>query len=291
MTYERPLPYIGISGISEPAPHEYSTQYWLMDQFVYAGLDTHFERFDERQIALGVKAVHKTQYLDIENKYGREWYPVGEGEFKRALNDGGIEALRSAQIYLEPSLVSDVEYRSEFVKRICKRGAAWLNTLQFDMLPWHESEDMFQFVETVKQQTEYQIILQAHSETMQQLGPDGTAKKLGRYAHALDYVLFDASHGKGIRMNPNALKPFLESSYASAELGGVGFGVAGGLNAEVVREELPSLVESFNDISWDAEGKLHNRDRTGVYILDELATRQYLQASSDILSAPKDKKV
>ena len=287
---ERPLPYIGISGVSESEPGEVSTQYWLMDQFVWAGLDSSDDP-NMRQIALGVKAVHKTQYLDIENKYGREWYPVGEKEFENALDDGGIGGLKMAQIYFDPEHVTDPDYRDEFVNRICRRGKSWLNALQFDLLPWPEDEAMLPFIEKVKQETGHTIVLQAHGESMTQLGPDGVVQKLGHYAHALDYILFDASHGKGVRMDPSSLLPFLDAGYESAELAGVGFSVAGGLCAEVVREELPSLLEKHRDLSWDAEGKLHGTYPDGTPGLDWGAAKKYLQASDDVLRSLPERSV
>ncbi|HRQ86509.1 MAG TPA: hypothetical protein PLY16_00180 [Candidatus Saccharibacteria bacterium] len=287
MTPERPLPYIGISGVSEfshnTTPENTSTQYWLMDQFIWAGPEND-NIPNRRQLLLGVKAVHKTQYLDIENRYGREWYPVGEQEFATALDDGGINALKVAQIYFDPNSVSDAAYRDEFTQRICRRGKAWLNTLQFDMLPWQQNDAMLPFIEEVKRRTGHTIILQAHGESMQQLGAKNIAKRLGQYAHVLDYVLFDASHGKGVRMNPYALLPFLDACYESGQLDTVGFGVAGGLNAEVVQDELPILLEAYGDLSWDAEGRLHGTHKDGSFGFDSNAAKRYLQASADILN-------
>lgn len=283
MTKERPLPYVGISGVSESRPYDigsHETQFWLLDQFVCAGLDSDGNPH-ERQPLFGVKATHKTQYLDIENKYGREWYPVGEEEFALALKHH--RGLHVAQLYMDPELTYDSEYRDEFVKQICRRGKKWLDTLQFDMLPWHEDDAMLPFLERVKQETGHAIILQAHGESMRQLGPDGVAQKLGRYAHALDYILFDASHGKGVRMESQALMPFLDAGYGSTELADVGFGVAGGLCAEVVRDDLPALLENYKDLSWDAEGKLHGTYEDGTPGLDWTAAKQYLQASNDVL--------
>lgn len=249
-----------------------------MDQFTWAGLENE-DTPNERQLLLGVKAVHKTQYLDIENKYGREWYPVGEHEFATALDDGGMRALKTAQVYFDPNHVADAAYRDEFIQRICRRGKNWLNALQFDMLPWHKDDAMLRFIEELKERTGHTIILQAHGESMQQLGAQKVAKKLGQYAHALDYVLFDASHGEGVRMNPAALLPFLDECYESEQLNTVGFGVAGGLCSEVVRHELPLLVEAYTDLSWDAEGKLHNEN----FNFDASAAKSYLQASGNLL--------
>ena len=258
-----------------------------MDQFTYAGIE---DQPNQRQILLGVKAVHKTQYLDIENKYGHEWYPVGEQEFATALDEGGSRALgsralKAAQIYFDPESVADADYRNKFIERICERGKSWLNTLQFDMLPWQQNDAMLPFIEEVKQRTNHTIILQAHGEAMQQLGAENMAKKLGRYAHTLDYVLFDASHGKGVRLDPNALRPFLDKVYESKQLTSVGFGVAGGLSADVVRNELAALVNTYPDLSWDTEGKVHCTHEDGTPGFDPNAAKDYLEASSNILSA------
>lgn len=289
MTTERPLPYIGISGVNNlkhnSNPENTSMQYWLMDQFTYAGIENRQDQPNQRQILLGVKAVHKTQYLDIENKYGHEWYPVGEQEFATALDEGGSRALKAAQIYFDPESVADAEYRKKFIKRICERGKRWLNTLQFDLLPWQQNDAMLPFIEEVKQHTNHTIILQAHGESMQQLGAENMAKKLGRYAHTLDYVLFDASHGTGVRLDPNALRPFLDKVYESKQLTSVGFGVAGGLSADVVRNELAALVNTYPDLSWDTEGKVHTTQEDGTLGFDPYAAKDYIEASSNILSA------
>ena len=184
--------------------------------------------------------------------------------------------------------VDDPAYRDEFVRRICRRGRVWLNALQLDLLPWHDNDAMLPFLETVKADTGNAILLQAHGEAMSRLGPEGVARQLGRYAHVLDYVLFDASHGKGVRMNPAALKPFLDASYASPALAHVGFGVAGGLNAQVVREDVPALLAEHPDLSWDAEGQLHPVNATGKRPLDRQLVREYLEASADVLKVVRE---
>lgn len=65
-----------------------------------------------RKLALGVKATHKTQYMDTENKYGADWYPVGEAGISDALmpSEG---SLRVAQVYLDVNYVGDEDYRRE----------------------------------------------------------------------------------------------------------------------------------------------------------------------------------
>lgn len=274
MSIERPKPYIGFSGIVNVGD-----QHYLAERMYWSDLE------DERVMALGVKAVHKTQFLDIPNKYGREWYPVGEEEFATAL-DGWAE-LNVAQTYFDADHVKDINYRNEFTDRIRKRGSAWLNAIQFDMLPWHEDESMLPWLEKLKKESGLTILLQAHGEAMSELGPDKLTHTLGRYAHAFDYILFDASHGKGVRMNTEALKPFLEAAYQSGELEGVGMAVAGGLNAQVVREHLPEIVALYPDISWDAEGQLHPVRADGTRPLDLALAGAYIEASAEVLGKSK----
>lgn len=276
-TTERPKPYIGVSGVVE------GQQYYFMDRFALHEL----ERTDgknDRRIALGVKATHKTQFLDQQNKYGKEWYPVGEQQFANALDASGCDALRVAQTYLDPSQVHDPDYQHLFIQRITKRGKGWLNAVQFDMLPWHTDVDMLRFVEKVKQETNLEILLQAHGPAMQELGPSGISRRLGNYATAIDFILFDSSHGKGERMNPDALKPFLDEAYESDKLAATGIAVAGGLNADIVREVLPALIDRHPDLSWDAEGQLHHPEGSAHRGLDMQEVERYFEASSQILN-------
>lgn len=268
---ERSRPYIGVSGVAN-----ISQQQHLLDHFAELGLDGY------RELALGVKATHKTQFLDEENKYGREWYPVGTDGFSDPL-EPHVDTLCVAQIYLDTDYVDDAAYRNEFMDRIRRRGAAWLNAVQFDMLPWHKDASLLHFVEQIKCETDFNVLIQAHSDAMQTLGPDKIARKLGEYAHVLDYVLFDASHGKGVRLDTHALQPFLEAAYTSDELFATGISIAGGLNAQIVREDLPHLVQQYPDLSWDAEGQLHPNDVNGKRPLDMETAKEYLTASAEVL--------
>ncbi len=270
---ERPKPYIGISGVVSP-----EQQHQLVEQFTNLNLG------NERRLALGVKAVHKTQFMDIENKYGREWYPVGEKAFASAL-EPSADYLGVAQVCFDASFVHDAKYRDELVARIQRRGAGWLDAIQFDMLPWHDEPMMLEWVERVKSETGMQILLQAHGETMKMLGPDRTARMLGHHAHAVDYVLFDASHGKGVELSTTSLLPFLDAAYSSEALTGVGVSIAGGLNANVVRRHLPETLDRYPDVSWDAEGQLHPIDERGKRPIDMNAAEQYLAASQEVLQA------
>ena len=96
-------------------------------------------------------------------------------------------------------------------------------------------------------------------------------------------MLFDASHGKGVRMDAMRLYPFIETAYESNELCTVGITVAGGLNSQVVREDLPQLVQDYPDLSWDAEGQLHPVNRDNKRPLDMPIVMDYFDASVEVL--------
>lgn len=279
---QRPEAYVGVSGVNNNAFLERPMQDWLEETFESAQGTQSVQ--PERKLLLGVKAVHKTQYLDIENKYGRDWYPVGADEFSTALHDYHNDSLRAAQVFFDPEYVHDPAYRQEFMHRINRRGATWLNALQFDLLPWHTDSSVASFLSELKERTGYAILLQVHGHAMAELGPRGVASALQNVASSTDYALFDASHGKGVRMNPRALVPFLDAVFDSSELDTVGFGVAGGLDAETVTSSLPSLLEQFPGLSWDAEGRLHAQDSSGRWQLDRNTTEAYIQASAEVLA-------
>ncbi len=233
-----------------------------------------------RMLALGAKATHKTQFLDIENKYGHEWYPVGE-DFSNVMvpDESG---LRVAQVFIEPELAEDKVYRKEFAARIHRRGRAWLNAIQFDMLPWDSDSSLPSFMDDIKTETGTAILLQAHSEIMNTHTPKELVKLLGRFA-AVDYVLLDSSHGKGVRLEVDRLRPYVDTLHESTKLEHVGIGIAGGLNAQIVAEDLPNITQKYPDLSWDAEAQLHKVDQWGKRPIDMRNASEYVAVSAEVL--------
>lgn len=267
-------PYVGVSGVVSPEI-EASLEAIAFD----CGL-----RDRNRILALGVKAVHKTQFLDIENKYGRDWYPVGEVSFKHALRHDNPtpDTIGVAQVYFDVEHVQDSEYRARFLGRIIQRGEPWLEAIQFDMLPWHSNGEMWGFLEEVKQHG-VAVFLQAHGEAMSTLGPKDSVHILGQHAELLDYVLFDSSHGTGTRLDSSALEPFIAEAHEQLDLSQTGIAIAGGLNSEIVREDLPHLLSKYPNLSWDAEGQLHPMHVDEKQPLDLGITKDYLEASASVL--------
>jgi len=268
-------PYVGVSGVVSPE---------IQTSLETIATEIGLHRKD-RLLALGVKAVHKTQFLDIENKYGSEWYPVGEEAFKNALrhDNPNPNTIAVAQSYLDIEQVDSWQYRQMFLKRIVERGRPWLQAIQFDMLPWHLNPGIWGFLEDVKEQG-LEVFLQAHKHSMETLGARDTARLIGRYANKgiIDYVLFDSSHGTGKRLDTNSLRPFIAEAYDRFEPTKTGVAIAGGLNQQVVSEDLPALIAEYPNLSWDAEGQLHPVDVYGKKPLNLDIAADYLCASSNL---------
>lgn len=271
MTDRIKQPYVGVSGVVNP-----EIEASLEAMAVECGL-----REKNRILALGVKAVHKTQYLDIENKYGKDWYPVGEDSFRHSLRHDNLnpDTIGVAQAYFDIKHVHEREYRARFLGRIIQRGEPWLQAIQFDMLPWHSNDEMWDFLEDVKQ-SEVDTFLQVHGEAMNTLGPKDSVRALSQHSELLDYVLFDSSHGTGKRLDSLALEPFIAEAHEKLDLSQTGIAIAGGLNSEIVREDMPQLLSRYPNLSWDAEGRLHPENASGKRPLDLDVARSYLHASS-----------
>ena len=273
----RPESYIGVSGVVSPLQQEQIEL--LADEADIQSVG--------RRLLLGVKATHKAQFLDRVNKYGTDWYPVGAESFAGAIaKHSDNDTMAVAQVFFDLTCVQNSEwYRKCFSDRIFERGSDWIDGIQFDMLRWDLHQELLEFVSDVKKRHDTKVLLQCHGPAMEGLKPAGVIKQLGRYANVLDYVLFDASHGQSRTLDPDNLLRFLSAAYESEELSEVGFGVAGGLDAETVQKLMPVIIQRFPDISWDAEGKLHLMidDRPDKRPLDMNSVGEYLHVSKSVI--------
>ena len=269
---ERAKPYIGVSGVGS-----IDTQQKIIEQFDRAGLREH------RQLMLGVKVLHKCQWLDQPWKRDDDWDLVGETACREVLVRDK-RAVNVAQAYFDKQLVGERTYRDAFLERIYDRGAQWIDGIQFDMLPWHENTDMLTFLhETKERHPGTRIYLQCHELSMQRYSPRQLTQVLGAHADALDHLLLDSSHGKGVRLDADRLVPYIETILSSDTLSRVGVGFAGGLDGSAIREDLPALIAKYPELSWDAEGRLHPRREDGRMPLDIPTVADYFRASAEVI--------
>lgn len=262
--------YIGISGVVSQ-----EQQHTLQEMFHTLGLH------ERRVLQLGIKATHKPQYLGVENKYGREWYPVGDEARAALASPLGTNTTAVAQVCFDNEHVQNWAYRTEFMRRSLGRMSEWLTGVQFDMLPWFDHPQIVQELTTLV--SVEHIVLQCQGDIMKRASPEQVAEKL-RSLPATDHILFDASGGRGIKMDPKVLLPYLEAVTQDPDLAHLRVAVGGGLNAQVVREELPTILRYFPEVSWDAEGQLHPVNHDGKRPLDMDAGREYFEACAEVLA-------
>lgn len=264
--------YIGISGVVSP-----EQQYGLQDSFEASGLT------NRRVLQLGVKATHKPQILEIPNKYGPSWYPIGR-QIDTVMDAQNESTAGVAQVVFDADAVHDERYRREFLhKSLGSAASTWLTGVQFDMLPWHTDDMLISSLTAHElfQQHDLTLTLQCQGEIMDTNTPEQIVERLKHYPE-VDYILFDASAGRGIRMDTDRLLPYIEAVANTSELSSLGVAV-GGLNAVIVEHDLPHILKYFPDISWDAEGQLHPTRDDGTHPLDMDRCVEYLQSSARVL--------
>lgn len=287
--------YFGVSGLANRQQQEVIQQIAL-DNGINSGLT---------DLMVGVKATEKTQWLDMPNKYGTDWYPVGDElktSFGKIIDFDDLEATGRTG-FIQPtvqmffgSLADDFSLAVQFTDKVLARSSGWTRyahngskaarvALQFDKFPWMNptSNEYFEWLVNSREVSEF--IMQCHGDYMESYHPYEVVRRLGQIielgATPLR-VLFDASHGTGKEMDPEILRPFIGAVVDSTASEGVGVVVAGGLCGENLEQFIPPLIDEFGMLSWDAEGMLHHKNgsNNGNFITEQL--RRYIEVSAEI---------
>ena len=154
---ERAQQYVGVSGVVSPEQQEHLIEVGY-DQL--AGLG--------RRLALGVKATHKPQFDDQENKYGRLWYPVGN-EIAHALHPQ-YPTFNIAQTYLEPEFIeASPTYPDEFMAKLNARMRDYVDAIQIDLLHYESEPERYAHVFRAMAATGLQRIVQCHGFAMERV--------------------------------------------------------------------------------------------------------------------------
>jgi hypothetical protein len=288
--------YVGISGVATVEQQQI---------IVEIAKDAEFP-FVEASLLLGVKATETTQWHDQPNKYGRLWYPVGE-EFRHSLD---IEA-HIYGIETDPDLIYAGQFRpniqfyfgdlinnrhrvTTFALKALERAKNWERyahsqeavppAVQLDMFPWMDAE-WDSHLRGMFEKSNYGLILQCHSDYMQEFHPYQVVRRLRALGNlgVTGTILFDSSHGRGIELDPEALRPFV-GAVTDSELGNnFTVGIAGGLSGDNVEEIVQPLLEEFGELSWDAEGSLHYKDGENDGDFNLLELERYIRVSAAVL--------
>lgn len=220
-------------------------------------------------ILFGVQVSEKTQILDIKNKYGTSWYPVGE-QIKRAT--GSCRNLGETVLHIN-SDQSDPDYMGIFAKYVYERScvadwdetelgsqyatiANYIGGFQLNRLPWHET-DYTPMLERLRKTTRVsRLILQASNLQLNSLRPAEFAKALKGYEARISSVLLDGSSGTGKLLNPQKINEYIDACLD--ENVGANIAIAGGISPQTFNELIPKIVDSHSKISFDAETGLRD---------------------------------
>lgn len=249
---EKLSPYIGINGGSwQHVEKEYLIQ----------------NESPERKVLMGVQATEKTQVNNQENKYGKDWHPVGDSMKRWWLRSGWNQMLHVnteskvpsavaavTRLMLERTIVTvwdETDLGTEYseLRSYCKR-------IQFNNLPFYEHDyyPMFEMFATDSSSKTgaQQIVLQANAESMDALTPAKFAKEIKRYEPVIAGVLLDGSGGKGIPLRAAQLRRYIDRIYDMD----IAVGIAGGLSEETVEPLAGKLLQQYPSLSIDAESGL-----------------------------------
>jgi phosphoribosylanthranilate isomerase len=230
----------------------------------------HYSRYDLAEHAqkagykllYGVQTSEKTQVEEVENKYGRDWYPVGSDFLTNYMDIDGASVLHINSETVAPEaipfmakLVYGNAHNSPYFD-VQKPAAG----VQLNRLPWHEL-DYTQSLERIARILPVtRIILQASGLQIGRLSPAEFAERLSCYSPYVSTVLLDDSSGTGKTLSPNLLRPYIDAIYGNNDMPSVA--VAGGLRPSNVDFILDKLINDYPDLSFDAEtGLRENYDR------------------------------
>ncbi len=121
------------------------------------------------------------------------------------------------------------------------------------------------------------IVLQLGRGALEQTGndPEVTAKCLDAYKDVITDVLVDASGGRGIPIDLDAVQAYVRA--IGTRHPQIGIGVAGGLSSQTLGQ-LQQLADLFPNLSVDAEGRL----RTAEDHLDVEAMKSYISVADGL---------
>jgi len=259
----RPKPYIGVSGIARYEQHIALYDIAKRENVALLG---HF-------VMVGVQATGKTQVLEIGNKYGQMWHPVGDSIADASTTDE--TGLTKPYVHC---FFSGEDELSQGIINVMRRTRHYVRGLQFNGLPW-VSQDYRPLLTNFRENyPDQSIILQAGSRTLDYHSPQEVAKELGTMP--VDYVLFDPSGGQGKAMDSRQIRAYVDEIYQRQIP--VGVAISGGLEAQNVQELFGPLAAEYHGLSCDAEGRLR-KGPNGATELDISAAEAFISAWKDTI--------
>lgn len=224
------------------------------------------------EVALGVLMSEKTGLLGVPNRHG-SIYPNFED------TEGIFEASSSFETKRLPLIVHYNTDNPDKVGDQLVRALAPHENVDGVQVNGLRAQHLRNLAHLKEHRPEISLIMQIDNEYLSELEPIDLKGLLRKYDGLLDYLWLDASGGQGRLLDVRRLLPYIETTLEEGAL----VGVAGGLNAANVENQLLALLEQYPEVSWDAESGV--QDRVGsVRRFDTAAARDFLIASLDLRS-------
>lgn len=222
-----------------------------------------------RQLMVGVLASSKT-INGIPNKWPNR-YPA---------------ANKIADIFLRhPKLTNLIHFNTkepekllEQMEQVTQLGGPNLHGLQLN-IKWPEAEILKKYKELHPGKI---IVLQCGSGALEDVRYDPMllAKRLNQYDENCDYVLLDPSGGLGQDFDPEQIFNLTRELYFRFGRYRMGFGIAGGLCAETLKNIPYNILQFFPWTNIDAEGKLRDESDN----LDIAKAQKYVEEAFAMFS-------
>jgi len=222
---------------------------------------------------IGIQATGKTQVLGIENRRGQMWHPVGDSIADAAASeDSGL-----TKPYVHCFFESEAEL-VQGLENVMQRTRHYNRGIQLNGLPWVRQDYRPLIHQFRAKYPDQSIIIQANQDMLASHSPADVASELG--SMPVDYILFDASGGWGVELEPDKIRPYVDEIYQQQLP--VGVVIAGGLEAQNVEQLFGPLVEVYTGLSCDAEGRLRKGPK-GATELDMDAAEAFILAWNETL--------
>ncbi|MDO8408385.1 MAG: hypothetical protein Q7S95_04140 [bacterium] len=246
-------PYIGVTGFTD--------RQQVIEAFFHVPDNAH------RRLMVGVLASYKSlRRLPMREQWAKQTPPSDElhsifFEHPQVLN----LIHYSADIFVDKELCDDL-------LALAHHAGSVLHGFQLNIV-WPSSIALRDFHRFVRKQ-KLSVVLQINHGSIALAGgtPVAIVEKLRRYEGLIQHLLVDASGGLGKALNVSWAQLYLRA-FRDAQLP-FALGVAGGFGPNSM-EPIKELLAEFPDLSWDAQGRLRDKDHR----LNPILAGEYLDLS------------
>ncbi len=223
------------------------------------------------ELAVGVLMSEKTGLLGLPNRHG-EIYP----DFDR------LDAIAHAAESLDNlGLPIIIHYNTDNPDRVGDQLIRALAPYPNIKLVQVNGLDLDQLrkLRKLKESKDISIIMQVNAQLLESHTPSELTQAITRFdEEVVSYAWLDGSGGLGKKLDWEKLEPFVKELQGV----GIGVGIAGGLNPDNLEEMLPDILDSYTEISWDAQSGVMDTIDRGIQRFDTNKAKNFLVKSMQL---------